>query len=214
MIGFGEEKLIDSKEISQILDENISPFLQTKDLFWNGKDMWYSGSKNSIRHILKYQKTKGERGTFVWGVRLDFVPTFVSNKLKFYRTEKNLQLHLFERTDEVANAFFGGKLDGGVTTHWGKKAFEMSLKLLFDKYSHKIDTWFLKTTTLKGLVEVAKYQLEVGKGYQFHSPNQRLVLAFLLAKKEELDEAIECLSELDIEDEQKSLLIKQLYKTF
>ena len=109
---FQNKELIDSQTIGDILNEIISPRLAKRGLMWNGKDLWFDQTQNSIRQVFKYSKLKGETGTFVWGVCLDFVPTIVSDKLKFHRTGKSIQPHLFEWTDEYSSSFFGGRLEG------------------------------------------------------------------------------------------------------
>jgi hypothetical protein len=109
------------------LDEIISPKIINRGLVWNGNYLWFSQPQNSIRHVFKYSKLKGETGTFEWGVCIDFVPTIFLNKLRFHRTDKSVQLLLFERTNEYSNSFFCRNFDGGITTHWGKQELNIQL---------------------------------------------------------------------------------------
>ena len=155
---------------------------------------------------------KGETGTFVWGVCLDFVPTISSNKLKFHRTDKSVTPQLFEWTDEYSNSFFGGQLDGGITTHWGKRETKNSIHHLFDKYEQKINQWFDRASTIENLIGIAEQQIKAGKSYNFHSPDQRLILAFLQAKTNQLDNATKTINLLALDDNLKELLIKQIRK--
>ena len=131
---FQNTKLVDSQTIGQILNEIISPRFSKRGLIWNGKCLWVNQPKNSVRHVFSYSKLKGETGTFVWGACLDFVPTISSNKLKFHRTDKSVTQHLFEWTDEYSNSFSGGLLEGGITTHWGKRETKNSIICLLSVF--------------------------------------------------------------------------------
>jgi hypothetical protein len=124
---FQNRKLINSVTLREILDEIISPKIINRGLVWNGNYLWFSQPQNSIRHVFKYSKLKGETGTFEWGVCIDFVPTIFLNKLRFHRTDKSVQLLLFERTNEYSNSFFCRNFDGGITTHWGKQELNIQL---------------------------------------------------------------------------------------
>ncbi len=169
--------------------------------------------KNSVRQVFGYSRLKGETGTFVWGVCLDFVPTISSNSLKFHRTDKSVTQHLFEWTDEYSNSFFGGQLDGGITTHWGKRETKNSIHRLFDKYELKINNWLDRASIFENLIDIAEQQIKTGKSYNFHSPDQRLVLAFLQAKTNQLDSATKTINHLTLDDSLKELLLKQICKT-
>lgn len=210
---FQIRELIDNQTTRNILNEIISPRLAKRGLIWNGKDLWFDQTKNSIRQVFKYSKLKGETGTFVWGVCLDFVPTIVSEKLKFHRTEKNIQPHLFEWTDEYSNSFCGGRLEGGITTHWGKQEAQTSISQLINKYEEKINNWFDRASTLEHIIKIAEQQITTGKSYDFHSPDQRLVLAFLQAKAKQFDNATNTINQLPLDNNLKELLLKQISKS-
>ena len=210
---FQNTELVDSHRVGQILNEIISPRLSNRGLIWNGKYLWFDQPKNSMRQVFGYSRLKGETGTFVWGVCLDFVPTISSNKLKFHRTDKSVTQHLFEWTDEYSNSFFGGQLDGGITTHWGKQETKNSIHRLLDKYEQKINNWFDRASTFQNLIEIAEQQIKKGKSYTLHSPDQRLVLAFLQAKTNQFDNATKTINLLTLEDSLKELLLKQICKS-
>ncbi len=209
---FQNNELVDSQTIGHFLDEIISPRFYKRGLIWNGKNLWFDQPKNSVRKVFKYSKLKGEQGTFEWGICLDFVPTISSRKLKFHRTDKSVVQHLFEWTDEYSNSFYGGQLDGGITTHWGKLATQKSIKHLLDKYEQKINNWFDGALTIDNLTGIAEQQIFTGKSYNLHSPDQRMVLAFLQAKKNQLNEATRTIKQLTIDESLKELLLKQLGK--
>jgi hypothetical protein len=210
---FQNTKLVDSHTVGQILNEIISPRLSNRELVWNGKYLWFDQPKNSVRQVFGYSRLKGETGTFVWGVCIDFVPTISSNKLKFHRTDKSVTQHLFEWTDEYSNSFFGGQLDGGITTHWGKRETKNSIHRLFDKYEQKINKWFDRASTIENLINIAEQQIKTGKSYNLHSPDQGVVLAFLQAKTNQLDNATKTINLLTLDDSLKELLLRQICKS-
>jgi hypothetical protein len=210
---FHKTKIVDGYTLRQSLDEIISPRLAKCTLFWNEKYLWFNQPQNSIRQVFGYSILKGGRGTFVWGVCLDFVPTITSNKLRFHRTDKSVTQHSFEWTDEYSDSFMGGHLDGGITTHWGKQATKNSIQYLLDKYETKIHDWLNKTSTFENLIAIAEQQIKIGNSYNLHNPDQRMVLAFLLAKTNQLDNATKTINALTLDDNLRQLLLKQISKT-
>ena len=207
---FRNTDLVDSETLRQILNETISPRLSNRGLYWNGKCLWFDQPKSSIRQVFGYSRLKGETGTFVWGVCIDFVPTISSNKLKFHRTDKSVTHHLFEWTNEYSSSFFGGHMDGGITTHWGNRQTTNSIRRLFDNYEEKIISWFDQASTIGKLIDIAEQQIKTGNSYNFHSPDPKLVLAFLQAKTNQLDNAKRTINKLIIDDGLKELLLKQI----
>ena len=210
---FQNTELVDSHTVGQILNEIISPRLSNRGLIRNEKYLWFDQPKNSVRQVFGYSRLKGETGTFVWGVCFDFVPTISANKLKFHRTDKSVTQQLFEWTDEYSNSFSGGRLEGGITTHWGKRETKNSIICLFDKYEQKINKWFDRASTFENLIDIAEQQIKTGKSYNLHSPDQRIVLAFLQAKTNQLDNATRTINKLTIDGSLKELLLKQICKT-
>lgn len=210
---FRNTDLVDSRSLLQILNEIISPRLSDRGFEWNKKYLWFDQPKNSIRHVFQYSRLKGETGTFAWGVCLDFVPIIASNKLKYSRTDKSVTLHLFEWPDEYSNSFFNEKFEGGKTTHWGKHQTKKSIKYLFDKYEQKIMAWYDHASTIENLIEIADQQIATGKSYNIHNPSPKLVLAFLQARANQLENAKKTIEELQITIEMKDLLLKKIKVT-
>jgi hypothetical protein len=191
-----QSELIDSETLKEILNEIISPRLKMKGFMWDNNFKWFSDNQNSIRHILQYRKLKGGQATLNWGICLDFVPAISGQNLTFNRTEKNMTLHLFEWTDEYSSSFFGGQLEGGVSTEWGKSEATKSISTLFDKYEDKIFNWFDKTKNLEDILQVANFQILTGGSYQFHGPNPSYILPFLQSKTGQIEQAILTLDKL------------------
>src|SRR5882757_8613940 len=125
---------MENKTLLETLKEVISPRLSKIGLNFCNDYFWFSESMNSIRKVFRYSLLKGNQGTFVWGVCFDFIPTISRNTLKFHRTENSVILHLFEWTDEYANSFEGGKLDGGVISHSDINKLGKSIDRLLDTY--------------------------------------------------------------------------------
>ena len=202
---------VDKETLRDILDKVISPRLKTYGLIWDGKYLWFDQPHDSIRLVFQYTLLKGETGTFTWGVCPDFMPTITaSNKLQFHRTDKSAIPLLFEWPNEYANAFSGGNLKGGITTHWGKRETERSVKDLMDRYESQILNWFKMASSLEGLIQIAERQVETGNSYDLHSPSPKFVLAFLYGRTSQMDKAIQTLELLNIDQLLKKDLIMRI----
>jgi hypothetical protein len=202
---------IDKQTLRQILDNVMSARLKNQGLAWNGDYLWFDQPRDFIRRIFKYTLLKGETGTFTWGICLDFVPTITSsNKLQFHKTDKSVIPILFEWPEEYANAFNGGDLKGGITTHWGKGEAERSIKTLMDRYENPAFKWFEEVSSLEGVINVAEKQVGMGKSYNLHNPNPKLVLAFLYGKTAQRDKAIDMLDLLNLGSSLKDELLSRI----
>lgn len=209
---FKEPKLpIDKQTLRDILNKIISPRLKNYGLVWNGKYLWFDQPHDSIRFVFYYTLLKGETGTFTWGVCPDFNPTITaSNKLQFHRTDKSVVPLLFDWPSEYSNSFLGGSLKNGVTTHWGGKDAERSIKDLMDRYENQIFNWFKTASSLEGLIQIAEKQIEAGKSYNQHNPNPKLVLAFLYGKASQKDKALQMIELLNTDQLLKQDLIVRI----
>jgi hypothetical protein len=209
---FSNNSPVDAQSLKQILNEIISPRLSKRGLVWNNHALWFTQPSNSVRQVFRYNKLKGETGTFIWGVCVDFIPTLSSNGLTFHRTDKSVTPLLFEWTDEYANSFFGGNISQGITTHWGHKEARRSITELLNKYEERINNWFDNASTIDNLIAIATRQVETGKSYNMHDPNPKLILAFLQRKTKQTNIALKTLNDLGLDENIKTLFVRQLNK--
>ncbi len=202
---------VDKQTLRDILDRVISPRLKKHGLVWNSKYLWFDQPHDAIRRVFHYVLLKGETGTFNWGVCPDFIPTITpSNKLQFHRTDKSVTPLLFEWPNEYANSFAGGNLKGGITTHWGRRETERSIKDLMDRYENQIAEWFKAASSLEGLTQIAERQVETGKSFNLHNPSPKLVLVFLYSRMSQMDKAIQMIDFLDVDPLLKKDLIRRV----
>ncbi|MBZ4191842.1 hypothetical protein [Niabella beijingensis] len=211
---FKNRDLINTGQLLEILDQNLSPRLKARGLLWNGSYLWFDGFRNSVRRVFGYSLLKGGQGTFTWGVCLDFIPTLSGNNLRLHRTDKSVKLQLFEWTDEYAASFNKNSDDKSESnvTHWGAYNAKQSVKKLMDKYEARIFKWFDAAYTLEDVIKIAEYQVAEGKIYKFHNPDPQWILAFLYAKTKEHQKAIEIIHMLDIDETLKPQLIQKVKK--
>lgn len=207
--GFNKPTIIDKATLIQILDETISPSLEKNGLVRTGNYQWHETTLKQIRCGFSYMHLKGAAGTFSWGVNLDFVPLVINSKIVYHKSAKNYLHHLFEWPDEYANSFYGGELNGGVTTHFGAKKAKHSILRLFDQYEEKIMAWYNRNSTLEALIQTAEQQLVEGKHYKHHTPGANYTLAFLYAKTKRLDRAIELFDRLPATKFDNNLELKE-----
>lgn len=189
--GFNKPAIIDKATLIQILDETISPRLEKNGLVRTGNYQWHETTVKQIRCGFSYMHLKGAAGTFSWGVNLDFVPLVINGKIVYHKSAKNYLHHLFEWPDEYANSFYGGELNGGVTTHFGAKKARHAIVRLFNQYEEKIMAWYNRNSTLEALIQTAELQLTEGQHYNLQTPGARYILPFLYAKTKQKDSAID-----------------------
>ena len=197
---FNNKTLVNTNTLVQLLDDTISARVQNLGLVRQSDYLWHSLSVDTIRPGLQYMQLKGGQGTFTWGVCIDFVPLVTGNNLTFFKSDKKFKFHAFEWTDEYSNSFFGGQLQDGVTTHWGLNNAKKSIKSLFDKNENKIIKWFDNAKTLESLIATLEQQVTIGRQYNFHWPNPKYVLAFLYAKANQTEKAIQLFDTLSMTD--------------
>jgi hypothetical protein len=204
---------VDIEDLKRLLHEILTPRLKAKGLDGHEGYLWFDQPKNNIRKVFQYIPLTGGQGTFAWGVCLDFVPAFSGEKLEFYRTDKSARPLLFAWTDTYADSFFGKPLNREIDTLNGVKEAEKSVLSLFEKHNSDIDTWFKRAESIDGLIELAQEQVFTGKSYDLHSPDPKLVLAFLMARVGREEEAKLAVGTMDIDDVQKEMLVQQLLRT-
>lgn len=188
---------IDKTQLNRLLDEIITPRVGKIGLIIRSGYSWYSKSSDAIRYGFDYRLLKGETGTFSWGVCCDFIPVPSGSSFKYFRTEKAFRLQLFEWTNEYAGSFSGSLMKGGTTTHWGLRETKKSISDLFDSYEERILSWFRMARSLEGLIAISSHQVNFGQSYKLHDPSPNYILAFLLARNGQRNEAIECFDQLD-----------------
>ena len=186
---FQKHKDIHPRTLQEAIDEVITPVAKGWGMEKKGDYLWYSPGDSEIRFGLQYSFLKGNQGTLTWGLCLNYVPLISGNTLKFYRTGQSFKIHLFEWTDEYANSFMGGKMNGGVVNHSIGKRTAESLEKLLKAYSPKIEKWMANTHTIDGIIKCTESQIDTGKYYNLHSPNPKYILPFLYAKNHLVSEA-------------------------
>lgn len=198
--------LFEGQALKDLLDRIVTPIVEPLGLRWRGDYYWIGESEGGIRKVLHYTLLRG-RGTFTWGVCLDFVKMPSGNKLVFNRTYKAAKLHLFERAPGYVASFYGTYIGDGEGTgvcsharHHADRTISQSIAFLLND----IRTTFERMSTLDGVIAEAERQIaEIGRHdniYRHHSPPPAYVLAFLYSEAGRHQEALATLD--SIRDEQ------------
>ena len=198
---------METSNLKQILDEILSPPLLQRGLNKRQDYKWYSNSENGIRRVFSYKLLKGASGTFSWGVNLDFIPTVHGNKLINHRTEKSVIQHISNFTNGYANSFSGSELSETTTTLYGKYEAK-KISQLFKKYRPVIFKWFEDANSIEALTSIVKSQITLKNIYKIVYPRPKYILAFLLAKQGNIDEALLYLNQLADSDFNNNDMIK------
>ena len=194
-----------------LLDEIVTPKLLKRGFDKKGNYGWRNDN-NKFRRGIGYTRLKGAAGTFLWGINIDFIPIVRSNRIEYYKTCKRFLTHLSEGTDEYRNSFSGGDIKNGIASHWGLKKAERTITNLFERYEEKIFEWFDKTDSVGQLIEIALQQIAHVNFYNIHSPRPQFVLAFLYAKANDINKAINVFETLEMYQFDNSEEIKEKTK--
>ncbi|WP_298489459.1 hypothetical protein [uncultured Maribacter sp.] len=161
---------------------------------WDGKYTWYNDfNESGIKHVVRYQVFKGFNGSFAYGNCFSFIPTTSNNgkKLINHKTDKSTTLHLWERLDGWKESFEGTQRENPYDkiSHWNEKDFRKTLDLVIKKYPKRLENWFDEHNNIEQSILTVKKQIDLGGSYDFNSPSQQYLLAFLYAYKGDIDTA-------------------------
>lgn len=193
---------LEGQALRDFLDLHVSPAVAALGLKWRGDYYWVGESVGGVRRVLHYSILPG-RGTFIWGMCLDFVKVASGNKLVFNRTERTARLHLFEHASAYSGTFSSGHIadaEGfGVVCHARCRAEHTLTRSLAHLLGPMRET-FERMGTLDGLVAEARRQVaeatEPGNIYRMHAPSPAYVLAFCYAELGRHEEALATLAEI------------------
>jgi len=205
---FGRNGIVESSDISQLLNTIITPELENYGFKFNGEYKWASDKKDAIRKVISYQKLKGATGILTWGFCFDFVPSISGSSLRWNKTEKSSTLHLFEWPSDYAECLAGDRIDFQRVSHWGKNELKETLKNHFALNKSSILNWFNQACDLDNMILLAQDQIYKGDSYKIHHPNPEYILMFLYAAANETDKAMNLLNKLQLDMEVKSKLSK------
>jgi hypothetical protein len=159
---------------------------------------WARTVDPDIIQLLSLQAGKGAAYVFRWGLSLSFVPHEWSPQPKFHRTLKAARPDLFETAGEflVKDPFSGEDEKFTADTLHGEECFREDLQRAWSGLRPYLANWFSSTTTLAGVLAVAKTHAEKDWQSFRHSPDPKMVYAFTLARSGRMEEGRRALKEL------------------
>lgn len=120
-------------------------------------------------------------------------------------------LHLFQWTDEYAGSFNGGKLDGGIISHWNNDKLEKLISQLLRRYENRIVDFYTKTSSIDGAIMITEKQIRDSERYNLHHPHPKYILPFLLARNRMFDKSLLALNEVThLSDDLRNKIEKRL----
>lgn len=207
----GYYDLIQGQRLKDILNDTFSSKLAELGLRWRGDYYWIGEAENGIRKIVSIYLLKA-RAVITWGVAFDFVSTVSGSKLIYNRTEKSATEHLFEWPIGYKNSFNGIKMvDGyGVFSLSNEYELKSTAKQALDGEYNSIKEWLERASSIEGAFEIAQEQASAAENdtlsetdyshmYQIHYPSPNYILAFLLAKLGNKEEAISMINDIGVD---------------
>ncbi|MCK0109005.1 hypothetical protein MWU58_06855 [Flavobacteriaceae bacterium S0825] len=190
---------VNAETLKSILNNVVSPIMKEINLEWNNNYQWIGPLENGMRKVVCYQVGKGLMGIFIWGICYEFLPMLSGKRIITHRTFKSARLQLFENS-VATNDFQNDKSDieNGISTTWGKKQCEKSIKLLISKTKDDIYDWLDQASTIEGSLIISNQQI-LSEDYNLHWPNPKYIAAFLYAKKGHKEKGLAFLKEIQNE---------------
>lgn len=189
-------KLVETTTLQLLLEEILTPQLAQLGLTKTGTYTWHEHTVKEIRRGFSYSLLKGGSATLTWGVCLDFLPVIAGNKLVYYKPARQYCHHLFEWPEAYSNSFVKAQNVGGTASHWGYKEARKSITRLFNNYLPVIKDWYNSANSIETLLAIAQKQVAIGIPYTLHHPSPDYVLAFLYARCQQQEKAIDLFDSL------------------
>ncbi|MBY0562682.1 MAG: hypothetical protein K2P58_00750 [Hyphomonadaceae bacterium] len=157
---------------------------------------------SEVTHLLRLRPLKGAMYVVSFGVLLSFVPIESGGALRRARVSARTNATLWdepwtekasegpgERLRRIADPLSDTDLIGGVHNLNGMGFVEYTLDHHWRQSLPQMRAWFSANSSLESVLQTARTQLEEEGAYSTHYPNQRLVVAYLLARLGRADEA-------------------------
>jgi hypothetical protein len=149
---------------------------------------------SEITHLLRLSPLKGAMYVVTFGVLLSFVPFESGASLRRTRVSARANPTLWDEPlpeqssdpsrviRRIADPLSDTDLIGGVHSLNGVGLVEYTLDHHWRQSLPQVRAWFGANSTLESVMQTTRAQLEHRECYSTHHPNQRLVLAYLLAR--------------------------------
>ena len=173
--------------IADVLNEEMAKHFNMK---YMGNYVWCGEWEKNRRKVIRLFLLKGDSTIFEWGYNFDFLPEIVSGKLQYFRTDKRIHIQLREMPKQF--------IDGGKFYDYRLPMHAADLDMLKEKISYvwhktypEIERWFSSVSDLDSMIDELDFQENYGKYYAILLPEKMYVKAFLLAKKNEKNLALD-----------------------
>ena len=176
---------VTSEIIKKLLIKHIVPVAKELGLINSiNNNQWFNHfNENGIKHVIQFQKTKGNQAILAYGNCFEFLPTISgSNKIVNHRTDKSTKLHLFEYANTATKKYFFRTKQLESISLNNEKEFEKTLSNCILGHKEIIRNWFKNNTSLNQNIASCIRQSNQNDGYAQHYPTYDYVLSFLYSK--------------------------------
>ena len=192
-----------SGRINELLVKHLTPIANELGLNYStDKNQWFNKfNKNGIKHVIQFQKTKGNQAILIYGSCFDFLPTISgNNRIITHRTDKSTKLHLFEYANTATKkSFFKNRLLESISLH-NEKDFEKTLSESLIGHKPIIEKWFKNNSSIEQNIETCLYQTNQEVRYSTHYPTLDYILSFLYSNNNKQLKANEKWSEFKMKN--------------
>ena len=205
----GEIRLT-SRGINKLLDDTISEAVENElGLTYRGNGTWATDYCDHKRKVLHLFRINPSYATFRWGWCFDFIPIKKGKKLVYLRTDKQLDSHIFEVSDDFRNNTENRKKTTICARETATGEMESALKTMQKKY---MDTFLFLLPSIKAYFDSTNSYQEIIKNiddkitapnvyYCAVNPMLKIVKVYLAAFLGEKEVALGALEKLSFPDE-------------
>lgn len=195
--------------VNKLLNDTISEVVENElGLTYRENGIWATDYCNHKRKVLHLFWINPLYATFKWGWCFDFIPTSKGKKLVYWRTDRQLDSHIFEVSDDFRNNTGNRNKTIICACETATGEIENTLKIMQRKYMDAfrflmpaIKAYFDSTSSYQAIINNIDYKITAPSVYYCAvNPVMKVVRVYLLAFLGKKDEALEELEKLSFKD--------------
>jgi hypothetical protein len=180
--------LLSANAIKHALDAMLSPRFAALGVLWRGDYKWVEPGGIPVRRVISFLQLKGSAAVISWGLSLNFVPELSPSGIAYHRTARSARPDVFDWPASYRNSFS----NPGWFAHIDCRdaIFEQSLNSYSSGIAPELTDWFERVRSVESIEEELERQVRRPElAYRLHCPSPMFVLAFVKARRGDLESA-------------------------